>query len=82
MWISECLKLNHIPFYRSHKDVECRGSGLAKILDPCIDKFLETKAYYDACEKHKFVPCGAGFGVDAIRMGMDSDYTLDCPPAH
>ena len=32
-----------------------QGSGLAKILDPCIDKFLETKAYYDACVKHSFV---------------------------
>lgn len=31
-----------------------KGSGLAKILDPCIDKFLETKAYYDACVKHSF----------------------------
>mmetsp|Transcript_103366 Transcript_103366/g.126296 ORF Transcript_103366/g.126296 Transcript_103366/m.126296 type:complete len:346 (-) Transcript_103366:122-1159(-) len=31
-----------------------KGSGLAKILNPCIDQFLTTKAYYDACVKHGF----------------------------
>lgn len=32
------------------------GSGLGKILDPCIDQFLETEAYYEICKKHNFAP--------------------------
>mmetsp|Transcript_7069 Transcript_7069/g.11524 ORF Transcript_7069/g.11524 Transcript_7069/m.11524 type:complete len:421 (+) Transcript_7069:58-1320(+) len=32
-----------------------KGSGLKEILDPCIEKFLETKDYYDICVKHGFV---------------------------
>ena len=29
-----------------------KGSGLIDILNPCIDAFMETEAYYDACVKH------------------------------
>jgi hypothetical protein len=29
-----------------------KGSGLADVLNPCIQKFMKTKAYYDVCEKH------------------------------
>ncbi|CAK8985284.1 Hypothetical protein (Fragment) [Durusdinium trenchii] len=29
-----------------------RGSGLGEILNPCLDKFLATKSYYDICKKH------------------------------
>ena len=32
-----------------------RGSGLSKIVNPCIDKFITTKSYYDICVKHDFV---------------------------
>ncbi|CAL1130770.1 unnamed protein product [Cladocopium goreaui] len=32
-----------------------KGSGLKEILDPCIERFLETKDYYDICVKHGFV---------------------------
>jgi hypothetical protein len=28
-----------------------RGSGAAKILDPCIEKVLQTKAYFDMCSE-------------------------------
>jgi len=35
--------------------VSKRGSGLAEILNPCIDKFIKTKEYYDICVKHKLV---------------------------
>merc|ERR1719335_146313 len=31
-----------------------KGSGLNELLNPCIDKYMRTKAYYDTCEKHKF----------------------------
>jgi len=31
-----------------------KGSGLAEILNPCIEKFLKTQAYYDICKKHGF----------------------------
>eukprot|EP00435_Cladocopium_sp_Y103_P075793 s11_g65.t1 len=31
-----------------------KGSGLAEILNPCIDKFIVTKDYYDICVKHGF----------------------------
>lgn len=29
-----------------------KGSGLPAILNPCIQKFMETEAYYDTCVKH------------------------------
>lgn len=29
-----------------------KGSGLNEIVNPCIDKFLQTKEYYDICTKH------------------------------
>ena len=32
-----------------------RGSGLSKIVNPCIDKFITTKSYYDICVKHDIV---------------------------
>jgi len=32
-----------------------RGSKLSTILNPCIDKFLRTKDYYEICKKHDFV---------------------------
>jgi hypothetical protein len=28
-----------------------KGSGLAKVLDPCIKKYLKTKSYYTTCVK-------------------------------
>ena len=28
------------------------GSGVAEIVNPCIQAFMETKAYYDVCSKH------------------------------
>lgn len=31
-----------------------KGSGLNAILNPCIQKFMETKEYYDVCKKHSF----------------------------
>jgi len=31
------------------------GSGLPAIVNPCIDKFLKTKEYYEICKKHEFV---------------------------
>jgi len=31
-----------------------KGSGLNDILNPCIEKFMQTKKYYDTCEKHSF----------------------------
>jgi len=30
-----------------------KGSGLAEILNPCIQKFMKTKDYYDVCVKHE-----------------------------
>jgi hypothetical protein len=30
-----------------------RGSGIAKLINPCIKKVLATKAYKDLCDKHK-----------------------------
>ena len=30
-----------------------RGSGLKEILDPCIQKFKQTKSYYDVCKENK-----------------------------
>jgi len=32
-----------------------RGSGVAEILNPCIQDFLKTKEYYDLCLKHDLV---------------------------
>ena len=32
--------------------VSVGGSGVAEIVNPCIQKFMETKAYYDVCSKH------------------------------
>merc|ERR1719229_1180638 len=32
-----------------------KGSGLADLLNPCIQKFLKTKEYYDLCIKHDLV---------------------------
>jgi len=32
-----------------------KGSGLKATLDPCIQKFLQTKDYYDVCVKHDMV---------------------------
>jgi len=29
-----------------------KGSGLNEIINPCIEAFMETKAYYDVCETH------------------------------
>ena len=31
------------------------GSGLNVILDPCIEKFLETESYYNLCVKYDLV---------------------------
>lgn len=31
-----------------------KGSGLPEILNPCIQKFMQTQAYYDVCAKHGF----------------------------
>ena len=28
------------------------GSGVAEIVNPCIQAFMETKDYYDVCSKH------------------------------
>jgi hypothetical protein len=30
-----------------------KGSGLASVLNPCIQKFMKTKEYYDVCVKHE-----------------------------
>jgi len=30
-----------------------KGSGIANLVDGCMDKFLQTKEYYDICTKHK-----------------------------
>jgi hypothetical protein len=32
-----------------------KGSGLADLLNPCIQKFMKTEAYYDVCVKHDMV---------------------------
>jgi ABC-type amino acid transport substrate-binding protein len=32
-----------------------KGSGLAELLNPCIQSFLKTKAYYDLCVKYDLV---------------------------
>jgi len=29
-----------------------RGSGLASVLNPCLDKLMQTQTYYDICQKH------------------------------
>jgi len=31
-----------------------KGSGLPDMLNPCIQKFMQTKEYYDVCAKHGF----------------------------
>lgn len=31
-----------------------RGSGLNDIVNPCLQKFMETEDYLDVCKKHKF----------------------------
>ena len=31
-----------------------KGSGLSKILNPCLQRFMQTEAYYTACVQHKF----------------------------
>merc|ERR1719210_905040 len=33
-----------------------KGSGLADLLNPCIQKFMKTKEYFDVCVKHDMVP--------------------------
>lgn len=30
-----------------------KGSGLKEIVDPCIEKFMQTEEYYNICKKHK-----------------------------
>ena len=32
-----------------------KGSGLADILNPCIQKYMETEAYHEVCKKHGFL---------------------------
>merc|ERR1712014_159119 len=32
-----------------------KGSGIAAILNPCIDAFLKTESYYNICVKHGLV---------------------------
>ena len=32
-----------------------KGSGLAVLLDPCIESFLKTESYKDLCEEYGFV---------------------------
>jgi len=29
-----------------------KGSGLAEIIDPCLEKFMQTEAYYNICDTH------------------------------
>jgi len=29
-----------------------KGSGLASVLNPCLDKLMQTQTYYDICQKH------------------------------
>lgn len=29
-----------------------KGSGVKEIVDPCIEKFMQTKEYYELCQKH------------------------------
>lgn len=52
-----------------------KGSGLPEFINPCLQKFMETKAYYDICTKHgvenscfpnKYFP-------DALIQGTRSD---------
>jgi len=31
-----------------------KGSGLNDILNPCLQKYMETASYYDVCKKHDF----------------------------
>merc|ERR1719195_1740794 len=30
----------------------CGGSGLASIINPCLQKLMQTKNYYEICQKH------------------------------
>lgn len=32
-----------------------KGTGLSHVLNPCIEKFIKTKEYYDICVKHNMV---------------------------
>ena len=32
-----------------------KGSGLNDIINPCLQKFMDTKEYYDVCKKHDLV---------------------------
>lgn len=31
-----------------------KGSGLMDVVNPCLQRFMDTKEYYDICKKHQF----------------------------
>lgn len=55
-----------------------------EILNPCIQKFMETEEYYKACEKHKFTKyCYPNKFFPAKDAGSDKPWmlTTDKQPA-
>jgi len=63
-----------------------KGSGLADVLDPCIEAFLETESYYTICEKYgltsdcfvnDFFPESAASVTPTYNL-KTSELTSDC----
>ena len=59
-----------------------KGAGLVELLNPCIDEFLETEAFYDICLKHglegtckhnQFFPKGDKPGVWTLQTSELKD---------
>eukprot|EP00927_Polykrikos_kofoidii_P074116 TRINITY_DN7007_c0_g1_i2.p1 TRINITY_DN7007_c0_g1~~TRINITY_DN7007_c0_g1_i2.p1 ORF type:complete len:349 (-),score=44.84 TRINITY_DN7007_c0_g1_i2:179-1225(-) len=62
-----------------------RGSGIAAKLNPCLQKFMETREYYDICVKYKLVDTclpnsffPSGERVIAVYNKPTNELTGDC----
>lgn len=64
-----------------------KGSGINKILNPCIEEFLKTEEYYKVCEKYgmtkscfknDFFPAEDGEATKNIYMLRTDEQTGDC----
>ena len=62
-----------------------KGSGLSKILNPCLRKYMSTEAYYNVCKKHKFEKScfknqffEAGEGKVKAYMQPTNEHTTGC----
>merc|ERR1719343_778091 len=71
-----------------------KGSGIPDIVNPCIQKFKETKSYFDICQKHdlvgscfpnshfSYVPKPSVWEIQAPQLNTTcSDGYCSCPEA-